>query len=140
MPGPEPPPEARLIARKREQMVPRVSQREAAVRAGISATRWRQLETGVIRVRGQDHPETAPAETLARMAFAVGVTPAELAECRPGDSRVAEAAGILGQLRSGGGSARQVMIDGVLRSPGLTEHQKRYIADLIRRSGEVRDT
>lgn len=74
----KPPPEAVLIATKRDGAVPRLSMREAARLAGISATRWRQLEAGTIRVKGTDYPEKAPAETLALMAQAVGATPEEL--------------------------------------------------------------
>lgn len=74
----KPPPEAVLIAARRDRAVPRLSMRDAGLLAGISATRWRQLETGIIRVKGTDHPEKAPAETLARMAQAVGATPDEL--------------------------------------------------------------
>jgi transcriptional regulator with XRE-family HTH domain len=58
-----------------------MTQREAARLAGISDARWRQLVTGYQSV-GQGHyaPLTARAETLARMAAAVGVTPEQLAE------------------------------------------------------------
>lgn len=57
-----------------------MTQREAARLAGISDARWRQLVTGYQSV-GQGHyaPLTARAETLARMAAAVGVTPEQLA-------------------------------------------------------------
>jgi hypothetical protein len=77
---PKPPPEAELIARRRTERVPRMSRHAAARLAGISETRWRQLETGRIIVRGRELPETAPAETLAKMAYAVGVTQDELAD------------------------------------------------------------
>lgn len=51
----------------------------AGVRAGISGTRWRQLEDGHRAIRGVGYiPEEAPPATLARMAYAVGVTPDEL--------------------------------------------------------------
>lgn len=84
----EPPPEAHLIARRRTELVPHLSQREAANRAGISPTRWRQLESGVIRVKGRDYRETAPAEALARMAQVVGASPAELEDCGRADAAV----------------------------------------------------
>ena len=73
-----PPPEAALIAARLAARVPHMSRREAARRAGISETRWRQIENGIIRVRGADYPEVAPAGTLARIALVVGITPAEL--------------------------------------------------------------
>lgn len=85
---PKPPPEAVLIATKRDGAVPRLSMREAARLAGISATRWRQLETGIFSARGTDYPERAPAETLARMAQAVGATPEELRTAGRDDAAV----------------------------------------------------
>ncbi len=78
MPPRKPPPEAQLIASKLATAVPRMSRRQAARRAGISETRWRQIEKGLVRVHGHDYPETAPADTLASMARAIGITPAEL--------------------------------------------------------------
>ena len=68
----QPPPEAALIAARLAARVPHMSRREAARRAGISETRWRQIENGIIRVRGADYPEVAPAGTLARIALVVG--------------------------------------------------------------------
>ena len=45
----------------------------------ISGTRWRQLEDGYRAVKGFGRlPESAPAVTLAGMAYVTGVTPAEL--------------------------------------------------------------
>ena len=45
----------------------------------ISGTRWRQLEDGYRAVKGVGRiPESAPAVTLAGMAYVTGVTPAEL--------------------------------------------------------------
>ena len=45
----------------------------------ISGTRWRQLEDGYRTVKGFGRtPESAPAVTLAGMAYVTGVTPAEL--------------------------------------------------------------
>ncbi|MGJ5693015.1 hypothetical protein ACM6RM_07560, partial [Streptomyces pratensis] len=74
---PEPPPEAALIraAAKRN----RISGRKAASLAGISDARWRQIVTGYQSVGGTFVPVKAPADTLARMAQAVGVSAEELA-------------------------------------------------------------
>lgn len=77
MSRPQPPPEAQLIARKRNDP-PHMPVSRAAARAGISDTRWSQLENGYRKIRGHYEPERAPADTLARMALAVGVTPDEL--------------------------------------------------------------
>lgn len=82
---PEQPPEARLLeaARKRAKL----SGRAAAERAGISEGRWRQIESGYQTVRaGIQVPATAPAETLAQMALAMGLTPDDLAEVGRADA------------------------------------------------------
>lgn len=57
-----------------------MSARTAAREAGISEARWRQIASGYQTVSGTRVPVTAPAETLARMARVVGVTPPELEE------------------------------------------------------------
>lgn len=75
---PTPPPEAELIRRHREDHVPHLSMREAARRAGMSASRWQMIEHGIRRVSGQDFPERGPADAIAAMALAVGVPPPEL--------------------------------------------------------------
>ncbi len=85
MAKPAPPPEAVLIAGRRESP-PRMSMSEAARRAGISDTRWRQIEKGSRPFRGGYYPEAAPAELLARMAQVVGVTAEELAACGRADA------------------------------------------------------
>ncbi|MDX3239744.1 helix-turn-helix transcriptional regulator [Streptomyces sp. ME03-5709C] len=73
---PEPPPEAALIRRALKRS--RLTGRSAAARAGLSDARWRQIVSGYQSVGGSHHPVRAPAETLARMAQAVGVTAEEL--------------------------------------------------------------
>ncbi|MFC3346096.1 helix-turn-helix domain-containing protein [Streptomyces echinoruber] len=74
---PEPPPEAVLI--KEALRRSRLSGREAARRAGLGETRWRQIVNGYQDVGGGVRvPTVAPAETLARMAQVVGVTPDQL--------------------------------------------------------------
>lgn len=76
--NPQPPPEAELI-RARREAAPYQSVKQAAKLAGISDTRWRQIEQGYRMHRGRVEADTAaPAPILARMALTVGVTPAEL--------------------------------------------------------------
>jgi hypothetical protein len=59
----------------------KLSAREAARRAGISEGRWRQIAAGYQVVSaGVYAPVHGPAQTLARMAAVVGVTPAQLTE------------------------------------------------------------
>lgn len=79
MTRPQPPPEAILIEESRGQVFPRLSMREAAKHSGISDTRWRQIVAGYQQVGPDAHITVrAPADTLARMAAAVGVQPHEL--------------------------------------------------------------
>lgn len=87
---PPKPPEIQLIEDHRRAAM---SVRNAASLAGLSESRWRQLEAGGREVRGTWLAEEPPARTLARMAWAVGVKPAELREAgRP------DAAGVLEEL------------------------------------------
>lgn len=58
----------------------RMSQREAATRAGISEARWRHIVSGYRPEAGHRIPVRGPAETVARMARVVGITPEKLEE------------------------------------------------------------
>jgi transcriptional regulator with XRE-family HTH domain len=74
---PTPPPEARVLrmARIGRQM----SVREAAQRAGVSVSLWRQVEAGYMTpTKGMHAPKIAPAPTLARMAKAVNLSVEDL--------------------------------------------------------------
>jgi hypothetical protein len=73
----------------------KLSAREAARRAGISEGRWRQIAGGYQVVSaGVYAPVRGPAETLARMAAVVGVTPAQLTEAgRPDAARALASSG-----------------------------------------------
>ncbi|MBT3164044.1 helix-turn-helix transcriptional regulator [Streptomyces sp. Vc74B-19] len=82
---PEPPPEAALI--KEALRRARLSAREAARRAGISETRWRQIANGYQDVgKGMRVPTTGPADTLARMAQVAGVTADQLRQAGRDDA------------------------------------------------------
>jgi len=105
---PQPPPEAELIRTARTSP-PLVKIRRAADLAGISEGRWRQLENGGWKRRGRWETEVAPADTLARMARAVGVTPAQLtAAGRPDAAAELEALAPLGPEPDNGGSQQDV--------------------------------
>jgi hypothetical protein len=74
---PSPPPWGALLTEA--LATAKLSAREAARRAGISEGRWRQIAGGYQVVSpGVYAPVHGPAQTLARMAAAVGVTPAQL--------------------------------------------------------------
>lgn len=91
-PARTPPPEAVLIRTLREKP-PAISGRQAALAAGISATHWRQIETGWRSYRGHWFEEHGTARTVAAMAFVVGAEPPDLAGAGRDD-----AAGELGAL------------------------------------------
>lgn len=79
MTTPAQPQEAALIERARKTRRPPLSIRQAAPLAGISEGRWRQIEAGYQTVSaGVRTPVVAVADTLARMAEAVGLSPDDL--------------------------------------------------------------
>lgn len=55
-----------------------LSKREAARRAGISDSRWRQIESGWQTKNGVRQPAQTTAETLEQIAEVVGLDPDEL--------------------------------------------------------------
>lgn len=72
-------PEGKLIAAALKRSG--TSQREAARRADMSENRWRAIMHGYQNVgTGTYVPVRGPADTVARMAQVVGVTPEQLAE------------------------------------------------------------
>ncbi|MFJ8143284.1 helix-turn-helix domain-containing protein [Streptomyces sp. NPDC096013] len=79
---PEPPAEAALI--KEALRRARLSGREAARRAGLSETRWRQIVNGYQDVGGVRIPVNAPDETLVRMAQVVSVSSDQLRQAGRG--------------------------------------------------------
>jgi transcriptional regulator with XRE-family HTH domain len=83
-PTPPSPPEGELIHRAQKRSGLTVV--DAARRAGISRTRWNQIVSGYESVHGTRVPFQAPPETLARMALAVGVMPAQLREVHREDA------------------------------------------------------
>jgi transcriptional regulator with XRE-family HTH domain len=77
---PSAPPEAQLIQQHREAAEPPVSRRQAALKAGLSPSQWSDVERGSKKAgQGTVVPVRATAETLARMAQAVGATASDLA-------------------------------------------------------------
>ncbi len=74
---PEPPPEAGVLRSAR--ILQQLSVREAAHRAGVSTSLWRQVEAGYATpAKGVHTPKIAPAATLAYMARAVDLQPDDL--------------------------------------------------------------
>ena len=78
---PTQPPEAKLIDDLRQSIRPKLSVRRAALTAGISEGRWRQIIKGYNQAtKDTALPAVAPADTLARMARTVGATAEQLRE------------------------------------------------------------
>lgn len=126
---PPPPPEAKLIARLRLDMVPPLSMREAARRAGFSVAAWTQNEQGRKKVTaGLTIPITATADKLARMGLVVGATPAQLRDAGRDDAAV-----ILQKLIDAGPDPAEQMIEVIRASRDFTERQKRALIDMVRR-------
>lgn len=80
-PRPPQPPVMRLIKERRERLG--WSQRAAAALAGISPSRYRQLENGGREMRGTWIAEDAPDKTLAHMALAVRLEPPDIEPFNP---------------------------------------------------------
>lgn len=118
-----PPLEAELITGRRKRAG--LSRRAAAQAAGISPTRWREVELGI--------SSRATPETLARMAAVVWVTPEELTAIGCPEA----AAGLTRLLdRDPGEELRaeaRALAERIARSRSLTEGQKRALEQRIMR-------
>lgn len=77
---PPQPPEMALIERRRQAARPRLSIRQAAMRAGVSETWWRLKESGSRPTPLGYAPEHATDDAVVTMADIAGVTPDELRE------------------------------------------------------------
>lgn len=128
----EPPPEARLIHELREAIIPRLSMREAARQAGMSASLWTQYEQGHRKVTPLvTIPVTATDDKLAAMALVVGATPGQLREAGRGD-----AAAILRKLIDAGPDPYAQMVEKIRASRDFNERQKRALMDMIARDAQ----
>lgn len=63
-----------------------LSQRQAAKRADISETWWRNIVSGYQSISGVPAPLVGSSDTVARMAHVVGVSPAQLETAGRGDA------------------------------------------------------
>lgn len=114
----EPPPWGRLLEDARKAIRPKMGVRAAAENAGISEGRWRQITKGYQATGGGHIPVPGPAETLARMAEAVGVTAEQMeAASRPD---------VANEMRT-------------LRSVGVTEQGDLWLDDHSQELSELRD-
>jgi transcriptional regulator with XRE-family HTH domain len=129
---PEPPPEALLIAELRKAIVPSLSMREAARRAGMSASLWNQYEQGYRKVTpAVTIPIRATADKLASMARIVGATPDQLREAGRRD-----AAAILQKLIDAAPDPNAEMVEKIRASGEFSERQKRALIELVTRDAQ----
>lgn len=133
MTTPEPPPEAKLITRLREGIVPTLSMRQAARRAGISPALWSQNEQGYRKVTPLvTIPIRATADKLAAMAQVVGATPEQLRKAGRDD-----AAAILQKLIDAGPDPYAQMVEKIRASRDFSASQKRALIDLVTRDAQA---
>jgi hypothetical protein len=109
---PEPPPEARRIARRRLSAVPDLSVRQCSLAAGISHTSWTELEAGRKTVApGVNIARVGKPKTIAQMAGVLGITPDE--------------------LRADGRDDAAAILDRLLQSPVFTARQRALLEKLV---------
>ena len=120
METPPPPPEGSLLRRVRESAG--ISLTDAAKAAGITDTRWSQIERGHERRKGMDVPARAKAGTLARMARAIGIPPERLET----DGQRPDAAEILREIeREPQSASLRAVPSGPPAAEGTTSEQLR---------------
>ena len=137
----EQPPVMELVRARRKSMRLSYDRAGEMIPGGLSGTRWRQLEDGYRTVKGIGRiPESAPAVTLAEMAYVVGVLPAELHAHGRHDA-AEELTALIGSRSRGDGEvlAEAAQMAGVAR--GLSERQRKTleseIANGLRRIREL---
>lgn len=95
-----------LFETARQAKRPKLSQNAVAKAARTSSTTYRRVIAGVSRFGGQDIPFEGSAETVARIALVLGVTPEQLEEV--GRAEVAQE---LRLLREGEPAARDRQVE-----------------------------
>ncbi|MFC5744759.1 helix-turn-helix domain-containing protein [Actinomadura rugatobispora] len=121
-------PEAALIGRARRAR--RLTIVEAADEAGISHQRWSQIEGG----KGN----RAPAETIAHMARAVGITAERLYKYQPGDRRLHEAAEVLEEIELQAAAGTEAFDSKVQEVIGrLSGEDRAVVEELLREYSET---
>ena len=132
---PEPTPEGKLI--DDAAALADISIREAARRAGISYGRWRQIVKGFQNVSpGVYAPvRNAPAKTIAKMAAAVDVSPAQLTEAGRDDA----AAILAGLLPEPAAIAAAPAIDAPAVTADDAEVNAQVLSILFRRAERTKE-
>lgn len=102
-----------------------ISAAEAARRAGISPSRWRQITLGYQAVSGVATPVWGPDATVARMARAVGVPPARMEQA--GRHEAARA------MRSMTAACAPAGTDGPAAQPGARLTANAHLVEVVLR-------
>lgn len=124
---PQPPEGATLEAARRRLGI---SQNEAARRAGISGTRWRQIVKGR-QTGAQAGPVTGSATTVARMASAVGLSAEDLEEVGRAD-----AAEVLRRMDEGRSMISVLEREVATLLERVPPRRRRHLEELIRAEDE----
>lgn len=105
--------------------------REAARRAGMSASLWTQYEQGYRKVTpAVTIPMRATGDKLARMGLVTGATPEQLRDAGRDD-----AATILQKLIDAGPDPKAQLAEAIRHSRDFSERQKRALVELVLREG-----
>lgn len=104
---------------------PILSGRKAAARAGMSETRWRQIEQGYELRAGVKVPVSTTADTLCRMAAAVGLDAAKIVALAGMDPRVASFIADISDPDKG----ELLIVEGYRVADGATQQVIRTLAE-----------
>ena len=127
----EQPPVMELIRAARKRLRLSYDRAGEMVPGGLSGTRWRQLEDGYRTLKGVGRvPESAPALTLAEMAYIVGVGPAELHSHGRHDA-AEELAVIIGIRSREDGEVLAQAAEMARMARGLNAHQRKTLESEI---------
>jgi hypothetical protein len=133
------PPWGILLKRARESRRPKkLSMRAAAIRADVSETTWRHTEGGFEVKGGQRLPYRVGASTLARMALAVAIRPAELSATGREDAAIV-LADMLARGEPDELTPECVVERGVFSTPGISHEFKLLFARQHRDRGHTED-
>jgi transcriptional regulator with XRE-family HTH domain len=123
-------PEGALIEKALKKLG--ISARQIAPRAELTEGRWRQIVNGYASAGANQYNKVrAPADTLARMAAAVGVSPEQLEEADRADAATELRTLISGNPGVPEGYSRDPAFIRVMTSDLPDEHKRRIVRMLL---------
>lgn len=126
MKRPEQRPEGKLIGDALEGTG--LSARKASAQAGMSDARWRHIVNGYQPAgRGEYVRVVAPADTLARMARVVGVTPLQLTEAGRSDAGRKLASMLQAERAGDDTAASRPVLEAIRADPDLLDEAKAHL-------------